>query len=112
MTKVKIFYDHLIEFEEIEQVFDSFELDQIERDELIRVTEETVHIRVLDLVLKFLPKTKHEIFLTKFHQAPDDEKLMEMLIIEADVNIETHIRNEAKKVKGEILKEIQLAGKK
>lgn len=104
----KIFYDHLTITEELIFELDGFQIDQIEREEIIRLVDENIHHRVLDIILKKLPKEKHEEFLTKFHNNPGDNKLLDEL--KKDIaDIEKLISEEASKVKKEILKEIKNA---
>ncbi|MGB6882108.1 MAG: hypothetical protein WBD86_02315, partial [Microgenomates group bacterium] len=63
----KIFYDHLIVFEEVDRyIKDTVETHE-ERDELWQIVDEIVHHRVLGCVLDKLPKEHHEEFLGKFH---------------------------------------------
>lgn len=107
----KIFYDHLIQIEEIHIELDKYHLSVEERSELIQIIDETTHHRVLDTILTHLPKEKHEIFLKKFHAAPHDNSLLDFL--KEDVkDIEDKIKLEAKKLKSEILSEIKRSSSK
>lgn len=107
----KIFYDHLVVREEITTELEKYSLTVDEREELIRLADETLHHHVLNIILTHLPKEKHKEFLTKFHQSPHDEKLLEYLQAELNVDIEGEIKEEAKKVKQEILAEIKRSRK-
>ncbi|MCL4397733.1 hypothetical protein M1403_01755 [Patescibacteria group bacterium] len=106
----KIFYDHLTETREITAEIDRYKIDVIEREELIRLVDENMYHRILDVILINLRPEKHEEFLTKFHRAPHDPNLMEYLKAEI-TDIEKLITVEAKKVRAEILAEIRKASK-
>ena len=106
---MKLFYDHLIVREEIE--IELAKVSSEEREELLRLIEEHLDHRILDVILTHLPKTKHENFLTKFHQAPHDKKLLDYLKKEIEADIEEKIRAEGEAVKKEILAEIKRAKK-
>lgn len=108
----KVFYDHLVLIEEVVTELDIHELDPNDREELIRLTDENLHHQVLNLILKELPKNKHEFFLDHFQKSPEDEKLLLYLRREIGEEIEDRIKVEAAKVKREILDEIKRTKKK
>lgn len=107
----KIFYDHLTVIEEVTTELDLYKISPDEREELVRIVDETMHHRILDLILTHLPKDKHHTFLTGFHQNPQDLKHLEFLRREISAEIDQKIKEEAKKVKQEILAEIKRARK-
>ena len=107
----KIFYDHLVMREEIVEELGRYKIDAVELDELIQLANETLHHHVLDVILTHLPKEKHEEFLTKFHQAPHDEKLLEYLRVETGIDIEGKIKERAQIAKKELLAEIKRSRK-
>lgn len=105
----KIFYDHLLVTEEITAELDNISLSDEERDELIHLIDETTHHHLLDAILSALPADQHSYFLTQFHQAPHDPKLLSFLKQHAGDQIEEMIRGEAGKLKSELLAEIKAA---
>lgn len=105
----KIFYDHLIEIEEITIKIDSHGIEAEEKKEILSLIDETLHQHTLKVILDNLPFSKHEEFLHQFHQNPIDLNLLEYLKKEIEVDIEEIIRSESKKVKQNILKEIENA---
>jgi hypothetical protein len=107
----KIFYDHLTIIEEVTAELDLYKLSADEREEIIRIIDETMHHRVLDLILTHLPKEKHRTFLEGFHKDPADQKHLDYLRREISAEIDQKIAAEAKKVKQEILAEIKRARK-
>ncbi len=102
----KIFYDHLTITEEITVELDNYQIDKEEKEEIIQLMDENIHHRVLDVILKKLPKEKHNEFLKQFAASPQDLKLLDYLRQEI-ADIEELITQEAKLVKKELLAEIK-----
>jgi hypothetical protein len=108
----KIFYDYLIRIEEITAELDGQELEITEKEEIINLIDDTFHHHTLNLILSRLPKEHHEHFLTCFHEAPHDPKLLCFLKETVADDIEELIRAEAEKIKKEILKDIKKSRRK
>jgi hypothetical protein len=72
----RIFYDHLISFEEISIKIDSITSSKEEKEELWQLIDEMVHHRIVDLVLSKLPESHHHEFLEKLYNAPHSEELI------------------------------------
>ena len=108
----QLFYDHLIVIEEVVAVLDEHTLTRQERTELLQFIDEALHHEILDVILTHLPKEKHEIFLTRFHMAPHDAKLLEFLQEATSVDIEKEILKTANKVKRLALSSIKKAKNK
>ena len=108
----KIFYDHLIFFEEIEIELDKLNLGAEERHELERLVDEIVHHRVFDRILTHMPQKHHRQFLEAFHKAPHDPKLLDFLNERIEESVQKHIQDEAKKLKKELLEDIRATKKK
>jgi hypothetical protein len=104
----KIFYDHLTVTEEIVTELDKYKITSVEKTEIVELIDENVHHSVLNVILKNLPKEKHEEFLLAFHHRPHDPDLLEYLKKEIK-DIEKIITDEANKVKKELLAEIKNA---
>lgn len=105
---MKLFYDHLIIREEVHKELKKCNLLVEEHIEIMRLTDEAIHLEVLDVILASLPEEKHKEFLEEFHGAPHNEKLLEYL----NPGIESKIKERAKKVKEELFKEIKKSKKK
>jgi hypothetical protein len=105
----RLFYDHLVASEEITLELGKCSLEKEERAELWQLADQHLHHRVLDVILRHLPQSKHERFLADFHARPHDKKLLTYLKTEIAADIETKITAEAKKAKEEILAEIRKA---
>lgn len=107
---MKLFYDHLIVKEEI--IAGLGDAPAEEREELLRIIDEDIDHRVLNVILTHLPREKHEHFLKRFHETPHDKELLEFLKKEVEADIEEKIRAEGETVKKEILAEIKRAKKR
>ncbi|MBI5448843.1 hypothetical protein HY948_00840 [Candidatus Gottesmanbacteria bacterium] len=103
----KIFYDHLIIIEEVVAVLDEHNLPNDKRVELLKLIDQTLHHEILDVILTHLPKEKHEMFLTKFHNTPHDPALMNMLKDHIEIDIEKVILKRANTTKGKLTKSIR-----
>lgn len=105
----KLFYDHLISFEDLEEIMRGHELDFEEKEELHQLVDEMIHHRILGCILDHLPQNHHEEFLERFHQAPYDETLIIFLQEKTpkEVDIEKKIKEEVEKLKSELLLEIK-----
>ena len=102
----KLFFDHLISFEEVELTIKKFTSTKEEKEELWQIVDEMVQHRVLDFILGKLPEKEHEDFLTKFHAAPYDEGIINYLKEKIGQNIEELIRQEIGSLAYEILEEL------
>ncbi len=96
----KLFYDHLIVIEEIVAVVgnDKKTLDLVDR---------ILQNEILDVILTYLPREKHEEFLEKFRAAPHDTKLLQYLADHSPVNIELAILDRANKTKRKLLSQVK-----
>ncbi len=104
---MKIFYDHLINLEELIVELDGHEIAVEEREELIGLMDQTMHHQILEAILDHLPKEHHEDFLSRFHQAPHSPDLLVFIKERVTVDIESVIKDRAGKAKKEILREIK-----
>jgi len=104
---MKIFYDHLIEYTEIELGLKDLNLEIEEKEEISRLVDEIIHHKILGCILDNLPSAYHEEFLEKFYQAPYDESHLDWLREKIGQDVEEIIRREMKKLKEEILESIK-----
>ncbi len=103
----KLFFDHLIVFEEIEAEIDKSTKTPEEREELWGIVDEIVSHRVMGVILGKLPKKHHEDFLDRFHKAPGDIELLGYLKEKVGENIEELIKAEIGDLAYELLEEIK-----
>jgi hypothetical protein len=103
----KVFYDHLIILEDVEDKIKSSAETHEEREELYHIIDEIIHHRVLGVILDHLPEKHHNTFLEKFHETPHDHGLMEYLNAKVEKNMEEIIRQEIGNLAFEILEDLQ-----
>lgn len=101
----RVFWDHLIEIEEIEIKIDEHGLEKEEKLQLLKTIHQTFDAKILEEVLSHLPKEKHTTFLDKFAQKPHHPNVLEFLKEEIE-DIDEKISKLAKKLKKEILEEL------
>lgn len=105
----KIFYDHLIVLEDLENAIRQEQLEPEEREELHQLIDEMIHHRVLGCILDHLPREHHEEFLGRFHQAPYDENLILYLQEKTpkEIDIEEKMREEVERLEHDLIVEIK-----
>src|SRR3989344_7486906 len=90
----KIFYDHLVIFEEVEREIKNVTELAEEREELWHLIDEIIHHRVLGCILDVLPRKDHEEFLLSFHASPYSDTHIVYLNKKIQGNIEETIKKE------------------
>lgn len=103
----KIFYDHLIVLEEVEDEITSSSKTHEEREELWGIVDDIIHHRVLGKILDHLPSEHHEDFMDRFHKKPHDERLIDYLNEKIEENVEEIIKQEIGNLAFELLQEIR-----
>lgn len=101
----KLFYDHLVKFEQIEIELKKYELEGSDKEEMERLIDEQVHYRVMTCVLTHLPRHHHTEFLEKFAEKPYDEKLL-LFLKEKVEDIEEKIIEEIKDIEALLLEDL------
>jgi hypothetical protein len=103
----KVYYDHLIVLDDIENKIKDIAETREEKEELWQLVDDIVHNRVLVCVLDNLPKDHHEEFLGMFHESPHSITLMDYLKERIKENIEELIKQEIGGLATELLGELQ-----
>lgn len=103
----KIFYDHLIVIEDVDERIDKLGLSPEHRQEIYQLIDEMIHHRILGCVLDRLPRQHHQKFLERFHTAPHDESHLGWLEERIEDDVKMLIKKEIKKLKKEILEDIK-----
>jgi hypothetical protein len=103
----KVYYDHLIVLDDIENKIKDIAETREEKEELWQLVDDIIHNRVLVCVLDNLPKDHHEEFLGMFHEAPHSLSLMDYLKERIKDNIEELIKQEIGGLATELLEELQ-----
>lgn len=108
----KIWYDHLIILEEVEVELNNLNLEAEEKEELNHLIDEMVHHRVMDRVLRVLPRHHHANFLIEFKKRPHDPALVDYIDEKIDESVERHIKEEIKILKEELLEDLTTKSKR
>ena len=106
---MKLFYDHIVVIHEIHSQIEEMMVDEAEKEALVQIIEDLVQHTVLHKILDHLHEDKHEIFLTRFQQAPHDTELIDYLRSHVP-DIETRIKDAADEVKYELISLIRQHG--
>ncbi len=109
---MKAFYSHLVIIEDVLTELDNWDIPVEEKAELVTLIEQTLHHHTLNIILSHLPEELHDEILTKMEDSPGDSKLMELIKKEIKVDIEEAIKNQAARIKKEILQEIRHSRKR
>lgn len=102
----KLFYDHLLELEELNNYINEVVDTGIERDELWQLVDEIIHHRVLGCVLDHLPTDHHESFVEKYKTEPHNNELIVFVNERIEHDIEEKIRENIKIMEEELLSEL------
>ncbi|MGI5826253.1 MAG: hypothetical protein ACOX50_02470 [Patescibacteria group bacterium] len=108
----KVFYDHLLNIEEVLSELENYEIEVEEREEIHIIIDETFYHQTIDIILTYLPPEHHQSFLDRFNQSPHDEELLTFLKEQIENDIEEEIKKQAAKIKKEILAAIKKTLKK
>jgi len=103
----KLFYDHLIVIEEINDSLVALELPEEDHNQTLSIIDQTIHNHVLDIILTHLPKQHHETFLKLFVKAPHDKTILKFLNEKSKVIIEEEITKAIESLKAELLELIK-----
>lgn len=101
----KLFFDHLIVFEEIEGKIKKTVSLKEEREELWALVDEVTTHKVIEKILDRLPRASHEEFLELFHKCPHDEiVIFGYLRDKVGKSIEEDLKRDLKNLEKDLLK--------
>lgn len=104
----KLFFDHLIDFKEVDKQIKKSIKTQEEREEIWLLIDEMIHHKVMGCILDKLPRDHHEEFLDLFHKSPHDEELLfNYLKKKIGDNIESLIKQEIGDFSADLLEDIK-----
>jgi hypothetical protein len=84
-------------------------LDELQKEELESLINQIVHKKVIEIVLSFLPRHKHEQWLTELVSNPEGKTHWDFLKVEIKEDIQYEIKHQFAKLKREILDEVKKA---
>lgn len=105
----KIFFDHIIDSQDILETLDMYQIESEERQELELLVDEILHHHVLNIILSRLPTDHHTEFITRITKSPEDPEIWIFLKQHAGETIEIQVQEVAQKVKEDVKKEIHKA---
>lgn len=101
----KHFYSHLIDTESIYLSLYILDLNEKERQELMKIVESSVHHVIIDTIMSELSEEDKKIFLT--HLASEKHDKLWKLLQEKTKNIEEKIKQAVFELKRELHKDIR-----
>src|SRR3990172_4188271 len=102
---MSVFYDHLINLDDLHQELLEFKLAVGEHYQLLQLADSALHHEVVGVCLDCLPIEQHENFLLQFKNQPNDPEIL-VLLKENDPEIENKIRAKSTEVKEKIRKDL------
>lgn len=103
---MSVFYDHLINLEELHQELLDFNFAVREHYQLLQLADSTLHHEIVGVCLDCLPTEHHEYFLVRFKEQPDDPSIL-VFLKEKEPDIENKIRSKSTEVKERIRKDLR-----
>lgn len=99
----RIFFDHLLNFEELQTLIGEVVASEEERHELMSLIDEIIHHRVLKCVFDHLPYDHHEEFLQMLHENPGDHLLIHFVNTRASIDLENILINKLENISKDLL---------
>jgi hypothetical protein len=107
----KLFWDHLIHFDELLHELKSLPFSSKEQEELIETIDSLFHHHILDEILSALPREEHDRLLRMLSERPDDEQIL-LYILRFVPDIEARIKHRSLQVTDIVRREILDARKR
>jgi hypothetical protein len=101
-----VFYDHLLELDDLRSEIDSVAESQEEREELWQLVDEIIHHRILHVLLDNLDHEHHPDFIELYHKCPHDEVVLVFIKDKLGEGYEEIVKSEARKIASEVLEEL------
>ena len=95
----KIYYDHLIDFSELEKALKETISEPNEREEFWQLVDEIIHQKVMVFILDMLPEEYHEEFIERVTSSPYDHTHLEFL--------KERIKDDVEVLLGDLFSELQ-----
>ncbi len=74
--KNQIYYNYLVNTEEIILTLEDNSLDEVEKEELMNIIDQTLHQQTLEVILDHLPKEFHQVKEVISHRLPVLEHIL------------------------------------
>lgn len=99
----KLFYDHLVDFTQLEKLVKKHVKDEEARHEIYHLVDEIVHHRVVGCILDRLPKDHHREFLNNVKERAHDESILDFIRGRVSEDVEEFLRHELYVLSSELL---------
>ncbi len=103
-----IFYDHLIDKQEILILVDQVKGEETHKNKIKQLIDDVIHQGVVEFTLSKLRPKHHQVFLSHLHQAPYDPEILNYLKEKIAQDIEEQIQNYANKLIKKVRKDLGL----
>ncbi|MBU1200697.1 hypothetical protein KJ953_04190 [Patescibacteria group bacterium] len=90
-----IFYDHLINKQEILVLIDQAEGEDNHKSKIKQLVDDILHQGIVDFALNKLKPKHHQTFLSHLHNAPYDPEILDYLKEKIAQDIEEQVQNYA-----------------
>ncbi|MBU1070830.1 hypothetical protein KKG65_00265 [Patescibacteria group bacterium] len=90
-----IFYDHLINKQEILVLIDQAEGEDNHKSKIKQLVDDILHQGIIDFTLSKLKPKHHQTFLSHLHNAPYDPEILDYLKEKIAQDIEEQVQNYA-----------------
>lgn len=102
----KIFYDSLVNIEEVLILLDKYDISHEEKEELKKIIDEIFHHHILTEILDHLPSKHHQQFLINLFNEPNKETHLQFLAYHTQKDMESIIKDKVKVLKNELKSEV------
>jgi hypothetical protein len=102
-----LFYDHLIDKNEVFMLIEKTQAPDDQKNRLKRMADDIIHHGILEMVLQKLHPHEHDHFLRLVTNAPYDPLVLEFLRKHAGEDIEVEIEKRGRNIVGEILEDLR-----
>ncbi len=106
----KLFFDHLIKIERLEEQLVQLDVAEEEMRELREIVDGLIQQRVVEVILDVLHEDHHHVFISRMHLAPADPEIL-VWLKEQVADIEERITLAIQKLEDELLEELGRMGK-
>lgn len=90
-----IFYDHLVNKQEIILIIDQTEGEDNYKNKIKQLVDDILHQGIIDFILNKLHAKHHKTFLQQLHHAPYDPEILNYLKEKIAQDIEEQIQRQA-----------------
>ncbi len=102
----KLFWDHLIHFDELIHELRELPFSSEEQAGLINLIDSTFHHHIMEEIMSALPKAEHDRFMQMLSERPSDQEIL-VYVMRFAPDIEARIKNRSFQVRDILRQEIR-----